>query len=131
MLTILLVLVCVVHRETDTIPQAYTDGSIESDLPMKQLSELFNVNHFIISQVNPHSALMASMTLHGSIWAPPLYGAVISYIKYLRSSCKDWLKNVINLLVSRSLAPAWSSKRGVVQALLQASRIKVKLLRCL
>lgn len=29
----------------------YTDGSIESDLPMQQLSELFNVNHFIVSQV--------------------------------------------------------------------------------
>ena len=30
----------------------YTDGSIESDLPMQQLSELFNVNHFIVSQVH-------------------------------------------------------------------------------
>ena len=29
----------------------YTDGSIESDLPMQQLSELFNVIHFIVSQV--------------------------------------------------------------------------------
>ena len=25
--------------------------SVESDLPMQQLSELFNVNHFIVSQV--------------------------------------------------------------------------------
>lgn len=24
------------------------------DLPMRRLSELFNVNHFIVSQVNPH-----------------------------------------------------------------------------
>lgn len=30
---------------------SYTDGSIENDLPMQQLSELFNVNHFIVSQV--------------------------------------------------------------------------------
>ncbi len=29
----------------------YSDGSVENDLPMKQLSELFNVNHFIVSQV--------------------------------------------------------------------------------
>lgn len=29
----------------------YTDGSIEQDLPMQQLSELFNVNHFVVSQV--------------------------------------------------------------------------------
>jgi TAG lipase/steryl ester hydrolase/phospholipase A2/LPA acyltransferase len=30
------------------------DGSVSSDLPMHRLSELFNVNHFIVSQVNPH-----------------------------------------------------------------------------
>jgi hypothetical protein len=24
------------------------------DLPMKRLSELFNVNHFVVSQMNPH-----------------------------------------------------------------------------
>jgi hypothetical protein len=27
-----------------------------ADLPMGRLSELFNVNHFIVSQVNPHVA---------------------------------------------------------------------------
>ena len=41
----------------DSVPKGagsgnYTDGSIESDLPMQQLSELFNVNHFIVSQVS-------------------------------------------------------------------------------
>lgn len=30
---------------------SYSDGSVENDLPMQQLSELFNVNHFIVSQV--------------------------------------------------------------------------------
>ncbi|XP_043724492.1 triacylglycerol lipase SDP1-like isoform X2 [Telopea speciosissima] len=32
----------------------WRDGSLESDLPMMQLKELFNVNHFIVSQANPH-----------------------------------------------------------------------------
>lgn len=32
----------------------WSDGSVASDLPMVRLSELFNVNHFIVSQVNPH-----------------------------------------------------------------------------
>ncbi|KNE55964.1 hypothetical protein AMAG_01815 [Allomyces macrogynus ATCC 38327] len=32
----------------------WIDGSVESDLPMQKLSELFNVNHFIVCQVNPH-----------------------------------------------------------------------------
>lgn len=30
------------------------DGSVGSDLPMQRLTELFNVNTFIVSQVNPH-----------------------------------------------------------------------------
>ncbi|KAJ7559305.1 hypothetical protein O6H91_04G078800 [Diphasiastrum complanatum] len=34
----------------------WRDGSLESDLPMLQLKELFNVNHFIVSQANPHIA---------------------------------------------------------------------------
>ena len=38
-------------RSSSPLTGNYTDGSIESDLPMQQLSELFNVNHFIVSQV--------------------------------------------------------------------------------
>lgn len=32
----------------------WQDGSLELDLPMVKLAEMFNVNHFIVSQVNPH-----------------------------------------------------------------------------
>ena len=32
----------------------YIDGTIGGDLPMQRMSELFNVNTFIVSQVNPH-----------------------------------------------------------------------------
>ncbi|KAF2402875.1 patatin-domain-containing protein [Trichodelitschia bisporula] len=35
-------------------PQRWIDGSVDNDLPMTRLSEMFNVNHFIVSQVNPH-----------------------------------------------------------------------------
>ncbi|KAF4553163.1 Hypothetical protein D9617_8g051770 [Elsinoe fawcettii] len=34
--------------------QQWIDGSVENDIPMQRLSEMFNVNHFIVSQVNPH-----------------------------------------------------------------------------
>ncbi|KAF5747959.1 Patatin-like phospholipase family protein isoform 1 [Tripterygium wilfordii] len=34
----------------------WRDGSLEIDLPMMQIKELFNVNHFIVSQANPHIA---------------------------------------------------------------------------
>lgn len=35
-------------------PRRWRDGSLENDLPMKELSELFNVNYFLVSQTNPH-----------------------------------------------------------------------------
>ncbi|PSK34250.1 hypothetical protein B9Z65_8576 [Elsinoe australis] len=34
--------------------QQWIDGSVENDIPTQRLSEMFNVNHFIVSQVNPH-----------------------------------------------------------------------------
>ena len=55
--------------DDETLKAAYSDGSIERDLPMQQLSELFNVNHFIVSQVNPHSALLSTLSVDtGDQW---------------------------------------------------------------
>ena len=34
--------------------QQWLDGSLDHDIPMRKLSEMFNVNFFIVSQVNPH-----------------------------------------------------------------------------
>ncbi|KNA16168.1 hypothetical protein SOVF_091360 [Spinacia oleracea] len=41
-------------EEGTTPSRRWRDGSLESDLPMMHLKELFNVNHFIVSQANPH-----------------------------------------------------------------------------
>ncbi|CAO2822252.1 unnamed protein product [Amaranthus hypochondriacus] len=41
-------------EEGTTPARRWRDGSLESDLPMMHLKELFNVNHFIVSQANPH-----------------------------------------------------------------------------
>jgi len=35
--------------------ERWVDGTFQSDLPTKRLGRLFNVNHFIVSQVNPHA----------------------------------------------------------------------------
>lgn len=60
-LTFLYEPVCLMAKDEDgkIIPYhpsglKWTDGSVETDLPMQRLSELFNINHFIVSQVNPH-----------------------------------------------------------------------------
>lgn len=44
------------HGPWNPSPQKWIDGSVDNDLPMTRLSEMFNVNHFIVSQVNPHVA---------------------------------------------------------------------------
>lgn len=60
-----------------TSGKKWIDGSVGADLPMKRLSELFNVNHFIVSQVNPHVApfLLQTMPSAGPrrIWSGLLY----------------------------------------------------------
>ncbi|OTB19181.1 hypothetical protein K445DRAFT_314054 [Daldinia sp. EC12] len=42
------------HSAWNPTPQMWIDGSVDNDLPMTRLAEMFNVNHFIVSQVNPH-----------------------------------------------------------------------------
>ncbi|KAF1810452.1 patatin-domain-containing protein, partial [Eremomyces bilateralis CBS 781.70] len=42
------------HVQWNPSPQRWIDGSVDSDLPMTRVAEMFNVNHFIVSQVNPH-----------------------------------------------------------------------------
>lgn len=32
----------------------WTDGSLQADVPLQRIGEMFNVNHFIVSQANPH-----------------------------------------------------------------------------
>jgi TAG lipase/steryl ester hydrolase/phospholipase A2/LPA acyltransferase len=41
-------------RPWNPFPERWIDGSVDNDLPMAKLSELFNVNYFIVSQANPH-----------------------------------------------------------------------------
>jgi TAG lipase/steryl ester hydrolase/phospholipase A2/LPA acyltransferase len=62
--------------------QKFRDGSIGADVPMKRLSELFNVNHFIVSQVNPHVAPFLTHTQPGSA------GLISSFFKFIKLELK-------------------------------------------
>ena len=41
-------------EQTQCADRRWRDGSLEEDLPMNGVSEMFNVNYFLVSQVNPH-----------------------------------------------------------------------------
>jgi TAG lipase/steryl ester hydrolase/phospholipase A2/LPA acyltransferase len=59
--------------------ETWIDGSLKGDLPMRRLSRLHNVNHFIVSQANPHVApLRRLMRRRGS---PGVPGIVASSIR--------------------------------------------------
>ncbi|KND88263.1 Lipase 4, partial [Tolypocladium ophioglossoides CBS 100239] len=59
------------HRPWNPTPQHFIDGSVDNDLPMTRLAEMFNVNHFIVSQVNPHVVPFLSKDDHLSPDAEP------------------------------------------------------------
>lgn len=55
----------------------WRDGSLEMDLPMIQLKELFNVNHFIVSQANPHIAPLLRIKELVSVYGGNLASKVV------------------------------------------------------
>ena len=77
----------------------WQDGSVQADLPMERLRELFNINHFIVSQVNPHvlpflRPLSASASLCSA--SSPLLNALPRVIDLLSSSIKSTLLTLLS-----------------------------------
>jgi len=89
----------------------FRDGSMEQDLPMQQLSEMFNVNHFIISQANPHAVMFASYSHLKSVWSTPLTGLVNSLLIFLKDQCRSWLSHVVEMVGARRYAPQHATSR--------------------
>ena len=93
--------------------QAFSDGSMEQDLPMQQLSEMFNVNHFIISQANPHAVMLASYNNKASVWNNPVLGFIDGILRFLRDQVRAWLLHLIECISSRRITPLFETQRGI------------------
>jgi len=99
---------------------SFSDGSMEQDLPMQQLSEMFNVNHFIVSQANPHAVMFASYNHLRSVWSNPITGLVNAVLSFLKDRCRTWLAHVVELVGSRRIAPQQATSRaGMTQFFIQ------------
>ena len=73
----------------------FADGSIYSDIPVRRLAELFNVNHCIVSQVNPHVipyVLPDSLIQTGSFFEP-----IFKLLRYLGREFKQKMINLYDL----------------------------------
>jgi NTE family protein len=60
--------------------ETWIDGSLKGDLPMRRMSRLHNVNHFIVSQVNPHVAPVRRVTGKPGV-IPVVSGVVVSSLR--------------------------------------------------
>ena len=60
--------------------ETWIDGSLKGDLPMRRMSRLHNVNHFIVSQVNPHVAPVRRVTGKRGV-LPVVSGVIVSSLR--------------------------------------------------
>eukprot|EP00170_Pyropia_yezoensis_P008290 contig_34610_g8317 len=76
----------------------FIDGSIHADVPLARIAELFNVNHFIVSQANPHFT-----GLRGS----PLLRTRLAGVLKAEAQLRYWQASQLGLLPQflRSLFP--------------------------
>lgn len=82
---------------------------------MQHLSEMFNVNHFIISQANPHAVMFASFEQKSSIWNNPIVGMLNGVLLFLKDQVRAWFSNVVDLVGGRRLAPIFDTRRGMAK----------------
>merc|ERR1712228_170961 len=80
----------------------FSDGSVSHDLPMNKISQLFNVDNFIVSQVNPH---LVPFLFHSIVAPIPLFERVFRFLAnefHLHSSTV--LVNLRELGILRGIA---------------------------
>lgn len=78
--------------------ERWADGSIYGDLPKLRLARLFNVNHFLVSQTNPHVAPVLGLAGQRGA-AARVASATASTARFQGAWATDLL---------RRAAPAWS-----------------------
>ena len=73
----------------------FVDGSVAQDLPMQRLTELFNVNTFIVSQVNPHVCPFVSVDV-GKVLDTALYKRFLRNLKQLTADTIQYIFQASN-----------------------------------
>lgn len=101
------------ERAESAEPAHFSDGSMEADLPMDQLSEMFNINHFIISQANAHAVMFASFGLSKAVWTTPILGMMTQVLMFLKNQTRAWFKHCVELVGGRRIAPLFHTRRGL------------------
>ncbi|MGJ8669084.1 MAG: patatin-like phospholipase family protein [Oceanococcus sp.] len=83
----------------------WADGSLLSDLPRMRLRRLFNVNHFIVSQTNPHVLPFISSR------EPDESGLLHGGRRFMLSTTRHQARNVLKLARNNLPKPLTSARR--------------------
>ncbi|KAF2755414.1 patatin-domain-containing protein [Pseudovirgaria hyperparasitica] len=89
-------------------PGRWIDGSVDNDLPMTRLAEMFNVNHFIVSQVNPHVVPFVNNEASSSIAAAITTGP--SWLNSMANLAKDEALHRMHVLTEMGVFPNYFTK---------------------
>lgn len=81
----------------------WIDGSIAGDLPASVLERLFNVNHFIASQVNPHVATFLSQEGDAPTWCRRGANAVMDSAIHGLSNMAEYFDDSTSLKMLHSI----------------------------
>lgn len=92
------------EREPYLPARQWVDGSVSDDLPAKRLARLFGVNHYVVSQTNPHVLpfLTDSKT-------------AVTALSVLRRTARRTLRELVNGTAAVAL-PAMSFSRQMTRA---------------
>ena len=77
------------------------------------------MNHFIVSQANPHSVLLSSLNFMGSgtaLWRRnPLVSLAAGAASFVKEQIRAWLSNVVNVVAEMGALPRSALTRGLLQ----------------
>lgn len=84
---------------TATKNHTFIDGSVSADLPMQRITEIFNVNTFIVSQVNPFVIPFINDDGGGVL------GTQAPFAKRVRDLINNEFLHIVNLLSTLGFIP--------------------------
>jgi len=101
------------HTPWNPTPLRWIDGSVDNDLPMTRLAEMFNVNHFIVSQVNPHVVPFLSTSAPSPSTPPSLFtlnSKISSLVSPLTTFAKSEALHRLYVLAQLGVFPNFCNK---------------------
>ena len=99
------------EEDWNPTPQRWIDGSVEGDLPTTRLAEMFNVNHSIVSQVNPHVVPFLLHDMPGRGEADDEAGLAGSgWFQTVGTLARDEVLHRMQLLAEMGIFPSYITK---------------------